>query len=113
MSYDSFVFFFFFQAEDGIRDLIVTGVQTCALPISKGSRTLYSLPLNKLHLCPVPFPTWFHQFDNIPHLLLSHLLRLLLHKHGLNWLKRLKMMKKTLQNSKWISMTIIPTNPFK
>src|SRR5216683_4946729 len=28
------LFFFFFQAEDGIRDLIVTGVQTCALPIS-------------------------------------------------------------------------------
>src|SRR3989440_12942565 len=27
-------FFFFFQAEDGIRDLIVTGVQTCALPIA-------------------------------------------------------------------------------
>src|SRR2546421_8997752 len=27
--------FFFFQAEDGIRDLIVTGVQTCALPISE------------------------------------------------------------------------------
>src|SRR5206468_10070797 len=27
------VLFFFFQAEDGIRDLIVTGVQTCALPI--------------------------------------------------------------------------------
>src|SRR2546421_8722481 len=27
--------FFFFQAEDGIRDLIVTGVQTCALPISR------------------------------------------------------------------------------
>src|SRR5206468_5045926 len=26
--------FFFFQAEDGIRDLIVTGVKTCALPIS-------------------------------------------------------------------------------
>src|SRR2546428_664268 len=29
--------FFFFQAEDGIRDLIVTGVQTCALPISFSS----------------------------------------------------------------------------
>mgnify|MGYP002529038967 CR=1 FL=1 len=29
------ILFFFFQAEDGIRDLIVTGVQTCALPISK------------------------------------------------------------------------------
>src|SRR2546427_7856645 len=26
---------FFFQAEDGIRDLTVTGVQTCALPISR------------------------------------------------------------------------------
>src|SRR5205085_9487587 len=34
-----FYFFFFFQAEDGIRDLTVTGVQTCALPISeRGSR---------------------------------------------------------------------------
>src|SRR5205807_4746917 len=29
-----FIFFFFFQAEDGIRDYKVTGVQTCALPIS-------------------------------------------------------------------------------
>src|SRR2546427_11300855 len=29
-----FFFFFFFQAEDGIRDLTVTGVQTCALPIT-------------------------------------------------------------------------------
>src|SRR5437763_13193948 len=28
-------FFFFFQAEDGIRDTSVTGVQTCALPISR------------------------------------------------------------------------------
>src|SRR2546425_8549463 len=28
------MFFFFFQAEDGIRDKLVTGVQTCALPIS-------------------------------------------------------------------------------
>src|SRR3712207_8959167 len=30
--------FFFFQAEDGIRDIGVTGVQTCALPISAGDR---------------------------------------------------------------------------
>src|SRR5438445_13143319 len=30
----NFLFFFFFQAEDGIRDIGVTGVQTCALPIS-------------------------------------------------------------------------------
>ena len=28
--------YFFFQAEDGIRDTSVTGVQTCALPISPG-----------------------------------------------------------------------------
>ena len=33
MSFGFFVFFFFFQAEDGIRDHCVTGVQTCALPI--------------------------------------------------------------------------------
>src|SRR5438874_928703 len=32
-----FALFFFFQAEDGIRDLYVTGVQTCALPISHGA----------------------------------------------------------------------------
>src|SRR6266403_4619508 len=31
--------FFFFQAEDGIRSLYVTGVQTCALPIFVGDRT--------------------------------------------------------------------------
>src|SRR6266568_556956 len=31
-------FFFFFQAEDGIRDGTVTGVQTCALPICAGLR---------------------------------------------------------------------------
>src|SRR5258708_25813005 len=30
--------FFFFQAEDGIRDDLVTGVQTCALPISDDGR---------------------------------------------------------------------------
>src|SRR5258708_24977838 len=33
--YALFRVFFFFQAEDGIRDDLVTGVQTCALPISK------------------------------------------------------------------------------
>src|SRR6266567_5841018 len=36
-------FFFFFQAEDGIRDLTVTGVQTCALPIS-GLSMAFDLP---------------------------------------------------------------------
>src|SRR2546430_15378507 len=36
MLVQSVLFFFFFQAEDGIRDLTVTGVQTCALPIFGG-----------------------------------------------------------------------------
>src|SRR5437762_12994163 len=34
-------FFFFFQAEDGIRDTSVTGVQTCALPIWQGGTSGY------------------------------------------------------------------------
>src|SRR5258707_6247260 len=34
------VFFFFFQAEDGIRDIGVTGVQTCALPIYSAGRAM-------------------------------------------------------------------------
>src|SRR5256885_8034022 len=36
MEYLRISVFFFFQAEDGIRDYKVTGVQTCALPISTG-----------------------------------------------------------------------------
>src|SRR5256884_1691407 len=41
------IFFFFFQAEDGIRDVAVTGVQTCALPISsKLLRTASSASAN-------------------------------------------------------------------
>src|SRR6266508_3309107 len=35
---------FFFQAEDGIRDGHVTGVQTCALPISPTSTTSWQAP---------------------------------------------------------------------
>src|SRR5256886_11801987 len=42
------VYFFFFQAEDGIRDLTVTGVQTCALPIS--ARSL-CLPCDDYSVC--------------------------------------------------------------
>src|SRR3712207_9472083 len=34
---------FFFQAEDGIRDIGVTGVQTCALPISRPGRRSHRL----------------------------------------------------------------------
>src|SRR2546430_3339015 len=43
---------FFFQAEDGIRDLTVTGVQTCALPICSALMLPGSLPF-----IPLPWPT--------------------------------------------------------
>src|SRR5437879_12235079 len=39
------MYFFFFQAEDGIRDTSVTGVQTCALPISTLSLVVIFLPV--------------------------------------------------------------------
>src|SRR5690606_39382971 len=39
---------FFFQAEDGIRDFHVTGVQTCALPIYKRANSVLSYSLNLL-----------------------------------------------------------------
>src|SRR2546430_12882533 len=43
---------FFFQAEDGIRDLTVTGVQTCALPIfPAGAWTEY---LDRMHTAGMP-----------------------------------------------------------
>src|SRR5207249_6256322 len=52
---------FFFQAEDGIRDRNVTGVQTCALPISDGQqettetyRTEVSVPMEQIRI-GVPF----------------------------------------------------------
>src|SRR6266487_6852502 len=42
-------FFFFFQAEDGIRDGRVTGVQTCALPISRDTWRLRNLGITAPH----------------------------------------------------------------
>ena len=42
----SVCFFFFFQAEDGIRDYKVTGVQTCALPIWSGEVFVLGQPLS-------------------------------------------------------------------
>src|SRR5439155_4672902 len=41
------VCFFFFQAEDGIRDGHVTGVQTCALPIFGGSASAIAFPTSR------------------------------------------------------------------
>src|SRR2546422_11074348 len=45
-------FFFFFQAEDGIRDVAVTGVQTCALPICVRRCLLLAVP----GVAPAPPP---------------------------------------------------------
>src|SRR2546430_9395205 len=48
--------FFFFQAEDGIRYLTVTGVQTCALPISRARAELVEFRdvLQELERNPLP-----------------------------------------------------------
>src|SRR2546427_12602233 len=51
------VFFFFFQAEDGIRDLTVTGVQTCALPISGSGRGSSLYPARE-RTSPSPSRRW-------------------------------------------------------
>src|SRR3989441_10195047 len=47
------VFFFFFQAEDGIRDKLVTGVQTCALPISPSTRNVCSVSISFRPICSI------------------------------------------------------------
>src|SRR5256886_6214349 len=49
-----YLFFFFFQAEDGIRDLTVTGVQTCALPIYRPIVLVLHADL-RLAVRPEPF----------------------------------------------------------
>src|SRR3712207_6905407 len=46
---------FFFQAEDGIRDIGVTGVQTCALPIS-ACQAVVNEPTESLKSCRSPLP---------------------------------------------------------
>src|SRR5207249_6813863 len=52
--------FFFFQAEDGIRDRNVTGVQTCALPIYPGAARIGVLialgPMNLRSRAPLQHP---------------------------------------------------------
>src|SRR5438270_13088260 len=51
---------FFFQAEDGIRDLTVTGVQTCALPISNCAHNVSIIPSDGFLPATVPaqFAAW-------------------------------------------------------
>src|SRR5690554_776161 len=53
-------YFFFFQAEDGIRDADVTGVQTCALPIL---REIFNV---KAHICRFggdEFAVYLHDYE--------------------------------------------------
>src|SRR3990167_9657161 len=53
--------FFFFQAEDGIRDLTVTGVQTCALPILNWFDTCLMVSLQRQ---PIRLPLLFVDASN-------------------------------------------------
>src|SRR5690606_40477577 len=55
-------FFFFFQAEDGIRDFHVTGVQTCALPIFTLGKYINGYFLSKFELI-YKSSVKFHQFS--------------------------------------------------
>src|SRR5205823_8621404 len=62
-----FFFFFFFQAEDGIRDKLVTGVQTCALPISSPSlksriRKMIKSKIRSTIRRPLPF--WSYSYSS-------------------------------------------------
>src|SRR5690554_509783 len=56
-------FFFFFQAEDGIRDADVTGVQTCALPISRHSRRTCFLPGGNRRTAAAGLFPWNRRFS--------------------------------------------------
>src|SRR5204863_3786988 len=64
---------FFFQAEDGIRALYVTGVQTCALPISTSTiparnQISQASMQSKLQPCPLPRYPMLHE----PRTVVSH-----------------------------------------
>src|SRR5690554_7321973 len=61
LAFSLFLFFFFFQAEDGIRDADVTGVQTCALPISPSSSAS-----RREILSPSPVPPYWREMAVLP-----------------------------------------------
>ena len=70
---------FFFQAEDGIRDTSVTGVQTCALPISIPWR-IYALEKTVESLLPQVDQLFIHlnDFDDVPEFLRNPKIQLVL-----------------------------------
>src|SRR5207247_6759740 len=62
------VVFFFFQAEDGIRDPLVTGVQTCALPISASAAAGFADRQSSMWDVPRKKTRWFeHVFRMSSH----------------------------------------------
>src|SRR5256885_11562918 len=99
--------YFFFQAEDGIRDYKVTGVQTCALPISLArKRTVlldFARPLGNVHLLLDLHPK-FDVRDAVEGLdrLDSHFLAGLLTKHK----TKLELLAGTTQPEEWEKIDI-------
>src|SRR5256885_6082909 len=73
ISYIPLSFFFFFQAEDGIRDYKVTGVQTCALPICDEVRQSFEAEFRPIFMTsttgrsadPIPFLFAQHDLENL------------------------------------------------
>src|SRR2546430_5644563 len=63
LSLQKLISYFFFQAEDGIRDLTVTGVQTCALPISSGPSTSC---WERSYSCCHPDPSGVRRSPTVP-----------------------------------------------
>src|SRR5215467_6849355 len=57
------VFFFFFQAEDGIRDYKVTGVQTCALPILVLPSHAVDIAIGTFLIAMVPVRHWLARHE--------------------------------------------------
>src|SRR5438128_2874011 len=80
---------FFFQAEDGIRDATVTGVQTCALPICTFREDLFY----RLNVFPVQIPSLCERVNDIP-LLVEYLIDRYAKKAGKN-IRKIE--KKTLE----------------
>src|SRR5262249_56957222 len=65
-----FLVFFFFQAEDGIRDWSVTGVQTCALPIYKSTPISHILDVysSRGYIGPMPkVQIWGYRCERCGH----------------------------------------------